>query len=158
MQRESAVSNGSKRGQLSVQPRLCNAKALFQTAQNGVNSPFNHVCATRKRRFKRLKTGSTLRSTTFVQRESAVSNGSKRGFPFGRDLRRPTQTQSALWLQLKRKVIYLEKSTTLTTCYIPTYAYIYLFLCIRFRYVRIHTCPPKKRTFFGDMQAVSNSM
>jgi hypothetical protein len=38
-------------------------------------NPFNHVCATRKTQF---------------------SNGSKRGFPFGRDLRRPTQTQSAL--------------------------------------------------------------
>jgi hypothetical protein len=28
--------------------------------------------------------------------ETQFSNGSKRGFPFGRDLRRPTQTQSAL--------------------------------------------------------------
>jgi hypothetical protein len=39
--------------------------------------PFNHVCSTQKTRF---------------------SNGSKGGFPFGRDSSRPTQTQSALWL------------------------------------------------------------
>jgi hypothetical protein len=38
-------------------------------------NPFNHVCATRKTQF---------------------SNSSKRDFPFCRDLRRPTQMQSAL--------------------------------------------------------------
>ncbi len=38
-------------------------------------TPFKHVCTTRKTQF---------------------SNGSQRGFPFARDLRRPTQTQSAV--------------------------------------------------------------
>jgi hypothetical protein len=45
--------------------------------------PFNHVCATRKTQF---------------------SNGSQRGFPFGRDLRRPTQTQSAFGVHVFNKL------------------------------------------------------
>jgi hypothetical protein len=46
-----------------------------QSSRGAGKISFNYVCATRKTQF---------------------SNGSKRGFPFGRDLRWPTQTQSAL--------------------------------------------------------------
>jgi hypothetical protein len=49
--------------------------SLPQNSRGEGKIPFNHVCATRKTQF---------------------SNGSEQDFPFDRDLRRPTQTQSAL--------------------------------------------------------------
>ncbi len=55
--------------------------------------------------------------------KTQFSNGSKRGFPFGRDLRRPTQTQSALKLYYRavRFCMYAIKDVACGVIY----AYIY---------------------------------
>ncbi len=80
--------------------------------------PFNHVRATRKTQF---------------------SNGSKRGFPFGRDLRRPTQTQSALYMlyclcthtymcTYTNVIIYIPNHTYIHTSLDPNHTYIHTYI------------------------------
>ncbi len=72
--------------------KLIGFELAAKFSRRGENQiPFNHVCATRKTQF---------------------SNGSKRGFPFGRDLRRPTQTQSALTsINISTICVYQKLST-----------------------------------------------
>jgi hypothetical protein len=74
--------------------------------------------------------------------KNAIFERLKRGFPFGRDLRRPTQTQSALCVNMPRYVMCISgqlKRNQLHEFEVPrdTYIHMYVHVCI-YTYIRTY--------------------
>ncbi len=87
---------------------------------------------------KILEAKGKSRSTTFLQREKRNFHVSKRGFPFGRDLRRPTQMQSALPLQMTSCEYEDQWRAILSDeC---LYIHIYAHICEKYIHIYAHIC------------------